>query len=161
MNTIEVGVSEESAEIPLGIQADWLENVAPFIEAVLMRLGIDGWELSVLFCADPFIAALNKQYCGVEAPTDVLSFSQKDEHIAGDIVISLDTLKSNTREFNVPMDEELKRLLTHGILHLAGHDHGDSTLSPDNKLDDSPQKEMLLLQEQVLTELKDYTIIKG
>jgi probable rRNA maturation factor len=159
MNTVEV--DSNIAEPPSGLQTDWIENVTPFIEAVLMRLGIDGWELSVLFCADPFIATLNRQYRGIDAPTDVLSFSQEDEHIAGDIAISLDTLESNAREFNVPVDEELKRLLVHGILHLAGHDHGDSTLSPDNKLDDSPQKEMLILQEQVLTELQDYTIIKG
>jgi probable rRNA maturation factor len=168
MNTVEIDSNiEESEEVPLGLQIDWLKNVVPFVEAALARLDIDDWELSVLFCADPFIAALNKQYRGIEAPTDVLSFSQEDTHIAGDIVISVDTLARNARDFKVPADEELKRLLVHGILHLAGYDHGDSllppkkmpTLSPKNKLGTSPQQEMLALQERVLTELSDYSII--
>ena len=157
MNTVEVDTNIE--EIPL-----WLESVAPFVEAALSRLGIDGWELSVLFCSDPFIATLNKQYRGIDAPTDVLSFSQDDEHIAGDIVISVDTLVSNAREFSVSADEELKRLLVHGVLHLAGYDHGDIKLDPYSPLcvPSCPSRsEMLALQERVLTELKDYTIIKG
>jgi probable rRNA maturation factor len=145
MNTVEV--DSNIAEPPLS-----LKNVTPFIEAVLTHLGIDGWELSVLFCADPFIATLNKQYRDIDAPTDVLSFQYSET--VGDIAISLDTLASNAREFNVPVDEELKRLLVHGVLHLAGYDH-------THTLDGSPQQEMLILQEQVLTELKDYTIIKG
>jgi probable rRNA maturation factor len=161
MNVVEITVGE-SAAASSGLQADWLENVAPFVEAMLEHLGIDGRELSVLFCADPFIATLNKQYRGVDGPTDVLSFQYSET--AGDIAISLDTLASNAREFNVPMDEELKRLLVHGVLHLTGYDHGDSLLSPANMLtlttDISPQHEMLILQEQVLTELKDWSIIK-
>jgi probable rRNA maturation factor len=155
MNAVDVDSNiEESTAVLSGPQADWFKDVASFVEAVLKRLNIDGWELSVLFCADPFIATLNKQYRGIDGSTDVLSFSQEDEHIAGDIVISLDTLRSNAREFKVPVDEELKRLLVHGILHLAGLGHTDT-------LDGSPQQEMLILQEQVLTELQDYTIIKG
>jgi probable rRNA maturation factor len=143
-----------TVEVDSNIEESWLCNVTPFVEAALARLGIDGWELSVLFCADPFITALNKQYRGIEAPTDVLSFSQEDAHIAGDIVISVDTLARNAREFKVPADEELKRLLVHGILHLAGYDHGENTLCVPL------QSEMLALQERVLTELSDYSIIK-
>ena len=59
---------------------------------------------------------------------------------AGDIVISLDSLKKNCSDFEVSEDEELKRLLIHGILHLAGYDHSDN----------SPEQEMLKLQERIL-----------
>lgn len=128
---------------------DWIVNVEPFIIRVLERLGIENWELSVLFCNNGFIADLNKRFRNIESPTDVLSFEQGDEYIddnditwynAGDIVISLDALKSNSVEFEVDIDEELKRLLVHGILHLDGMDHEDN----------SPDQEMLQFQEHLL-----------
>ena len=59
---------------------------------------------------------------------------------AGDIVISVDTLAKNAVEFDVSQDQELKRLLIHGILHLSGMDHSDN----------SPEQPMLQFQEIVL-----------
>lgn len=129
---------------------DWLEKVSPFVTKVLERLDIDNWELSILFCQDPFIQTLNKQYRDIDSPTDVLSFEQGDEYIddeditwynAGDIVISLDTLLKNAEQFGVTEDDELKRLLVHGVLHLDGMDHEDN----------SPEQEMLQFQEHLLT----------
>lgn len=128
---------------------DWLEKVSPFVTKVLERLDIDNWELSILFCRDPFIQTLNKQYRDIDSPTDVLSFEQGDEYIddeditwynAGDIVISLDTLLKNAEQFGVTEDDELKRLLVHGVLHLDGMDHEDN----------SPEQEMLQFQEHLL-----------
>ncbi|HPS43677.1 MAG TPA: rRNA maturation RNase YbeY [Treponemataceae bacterium] len=128
---------------------DWLEKVSPFVAKVLERLDIDNWELSILFCRDPFIQTLNKQYRDIDSPTDVLSFEQGDEYIddedvtwfnAGDIVVSLDTLKKNAEQFGVTEDDELKRLLVHGVLHLDGMDHEDN----------SPEQEMLQFQEHLL-----------
>jgi probable rRNA maturation factor len=63
--------------------------------------------------------------------------------VGGDIVISLETLAENCKAFGVDMDEELRRLLIHGILHLSGLDH--ATLAPDEP--------MLALQEELLAEL--------
>ena len=128
---------------------DWLEKVSPFVTKVLERLDIDNWELSILFCRDPFIQTLNKQYRDIDSPTDVLSFEQGDEYIddeditwynAGDIVISLDTLLKNAEQFGVTEDDELKRLLVHGVLHLDSMDHEDN----------SPEQEMLQFQEHLL-----------
>lgn len=136
----------------------WLDRVTPFMDKVLARLDIDNWELSVLFCRDPFIANLNSQYRNIEGPTDVLSFEQGDEYIdddentwfnAGDIVISLDTLKKNSEQFDVTENDEIKRLLVHGILHLDGMDHADN----------SPDQEMLQFQEHMLAGFGDDRII--
>jgi len=137
----------------------WIAFVEPFISKVLTRLDIDNWELSVLFCADPFIADLNKKYRNIDGPTDVLSFEQGDEYIddedvtwfnAGDIVISLDALKRNAENFSVTMNDELKRLLVHGVLHLDGMDHENN----------DPSQEMLQFQEHLLAGFVEDTVFK-
>jgi len=151
MNRIIVD-SQEGIERP-----GWIENVEPFIALILDKLGIENWELSVLFCNDAFITDLNKKYRDIDSPTDVLSFEQGDEYIddedvnwfnAGDIVISLDTLKSNAKDFSVDVNDELKRLLVHGVLHLDGMDHEDN----------SPKQEMLQFQEHLLAGFKNILV---
>lgn len=143
-NIIEISCHEDLAQEP-----QWLPKILPFLEAVLKKLQLSGWELSVLFCKDDFIQELNKNYRQLDMPTDVLSFNSgsiyEDEvgvewFSAGDIVISVDTLAKNAVEFNVSQDQELKRLLIHGILHLSGMDHSDN----------SPKQPMLQFQEIVL-----------
>lgn len=134
-----------------GITApDWIGRVELFVRRVLETMKIERWELSVMFCSDAFIKQLNEQYRSIDSPTDVLSFEQNSTYIsddgvewfsAGDIVISIDTLFKNAEQFSVTPDEELKRLLIHGILHLAGYDHSDN----------SPEQEMLKLQESILS----------
>ena len=129
----------------------WISGVSSFLLQVLGMLSYSNWDISILFCNDSFIRRLNKMYRTIDAPTDVLSFEQGDSYYdaagecrfnAGDIVISLETLKSNAVFFNVPVDEELKRLLIHGVLHLSGMDHSDN----------DPKQEMLILQEHILAE---------
>lgn len=138
----------------------WLEQIEPFLQTVLEKLELDHWELSVLFCHDPFIHELNRQYRKIDNPTDVLSFENGDEYedeageswfAAGDIVISLDTLMTNCKEFNETPDNELKRLLVHGVLHLKGMDHSDN----------SPEQKMLVFQEDFLKKLDYKQIIIG
>lgn len=145
-NRIEVSCHEDAAE------PRWLSQVHGFLEAVLSKLGLWGWELSVLFCADGFMRELNRNYRGLDMPTDVLSFGSggryRDEagvewFPAGDIVVSVDTLARNAQQFDVSQDQELKRLLIHGVLHLSGMDHSDN----------EPEQPMLRLQEAVLQDL--------
>jgi len=141
-------------------EPSWIGRVGPFAEKILNHLDIDQWELSVMFCDDAFIAGLNMEYRKIEGPTDVLSFEQGDEYIddqdltwfnAGDIVISLDSLASNARSFGVGMNEETKRLLVHGILHLDGMDHESN----------SPDEEMLQMQERILSAFKSDIVFEG
>jgi probable rRNA maturation factor len=145
MNEVEISV--EGIGTP-----PWLERAKAFALSVLERAGKDGWDLSVLLCDDRFIRGLNRQYRDKDEPTDVLSFEQGDTYrdpsgaerfLAGDIVISLDALARNAEEFGVPKDEELKRLIAHGILHLSGMDHEDN----------DPSRPMLTLQEDILRAL--------
>lgn len=142
----------------------WLAKVEPFLCRVLSALGYDGQEISVLFCDDVFIRALNKQFRGIDEPTDILSFEDGGECAdedgaawtrAGDLTISLETLARNAAYFGVGEDEELKRLLIHGTLHLNGYDHGEAHVEPGKEPDD----DMLRLQESVLRGFADERII--
>lgn len=141
----------------------WLCKVEPFVQKALKRIGYDGEELSLLFCDDAFIQELNKNYRQIDNATDVLSFENGDEYedeegtwfCAGDIIISVETLPKNAAYFEVDENSELKRLLVHGLLHLNGMDHGDEHIEKGV----APEGEMLVLQEQILEELKDEILI--
>ena len=152
-NSISVSFNDEP---PGSIDPVRVEN---FISEVLNELNLKNWDISLLFCDDAFIQNLNKQYRDIDSPTDVLSFEQGDEYfddagetrfMAGDIVISLDSLRFNAEEFNVEINEELKRLIVHGILHLNGMDHSDN----------SPEQEMLKFQEELLVQYKNMEIYR-
>ena len=88
----------------------------------------DDVELSVLFCDDPFIRELNREYRSIDRPTDVLSFEQEAAQSVhprplGDIVISLDTVHAHCAGDRALMREEVNLLFCHGLLHLLGYDH--------------------------------------
>lgn len=157
-NSVLVSVQDEM-ESPA-----WLGNVEPYLQRVLSALQFDGEEISILFCNDAFIQKLNKQYRGIDAPTDVLSFENGDEYTdedgnswrsMGDVIISLETVPKNAEYFGVSQNEELKRLLIHGVLHLNGYDHGDAHIEPGIE----PTDEMLRLQETVLRGFLEEKII--
>ena len=150
MNRIDVS----AAEVPLPA---WAGELTGFAQKVLASLHKEDWDLSVLLCNDAYIRKLNAQYREKDEATDVLSFTLGEtitdgggsRYLPGDIVISLETLAENARHFNVNEDEELRRLLIHGILHLDGMDHADNEAT----------QPMLQLQEKLLAELAGERIV--
>lgn len=157
MNRVYVAMQEGIDE------PDWFESVEPFVNKVMGELKFDGEEISMLLCNDTYMQELNKTYRNIDSTTDVLSFENDEEYedeegkwkCAGDIVISLDTLPVNAEYFNESRNDELKRLIVHGLLHLNGMDHGEEHIEKDVQ----PVCEMLVLQEKVLEKLKDEKII--
>lgn len=145
------------------IEPIWFNKVEPFIQTVLQKLNYDNEEISVLFCSDEFIKELNSQYRNIDSATDVLSFENGEEYEdeeglwknVGDIAISLETLPKNAEYFEVDTNTELKRLIIHGILHLNGMDHGEEHIEKGVV----PTDEMLVLQENLLSDLSDEKII--
>ncbi len=114
------------------VEERWLEPVEALAQQALQALGLDQVELSVLLCDDEVIAALNTEWREVEGPTDVLSFPQEEDEWAlpegmpralGDVVISLDTAQRQATALGHGLEQELRVLLVHGLLHLLGHDH--------------------------------------
>jgi metalloprotein, YbeY/UPF0054 family len=78
-------------------------------------------EISYIFCSDNKILEVNKQYLQHDYFTDIITFDYcKGNRLAGDIFISLDTVKSNSESFHTQYTEELNRTIIHGILHLCG-----------------------------------------
>ncbi|MBN2874200.1 MAG: rRNA maturation RNase YbeY [Spirochaetales bacterium] len=118
--------------------------------------GLSDWDLSLLFCDEAFIAELNLEYRGKEGPTDVLSFGLGEwvdgengrRYIAGDVVLCPSVMAANAADFGVSEDEELRRLVLHGILHLSGLDHETNEAS----------EPMLMRQESLLATLSEETI---
>jgi probable rRNA maturation factor len=120
-----------------------LTRLSAFCAKVLRETGYSSWTVSILLCGDERITALNKRYRRRSEATDVLSFPEEDgrtgDPVAGDIAISLDALRRNAVQFDVQENEEMKRLLVHGLLHLAGMNHGSGRGG-----------KMLALQEKLL-----------
>ncbi|MBO7159868.1 MAG: rRNA maturation RNase YbeY [Paludibacteraceae bacterium] len=92
----------------------WVKNVAA-------SHGKTIGEIAYIFCSDPYILEVNKQYLQHDYFTDVITFDYTEGNkISGDIFISLDTVQSNAEQFGVDFYEELERVIIHGILHLCG-----------------------------------------
>jgi probable rRNA maturation factor len=97
----------------------------------LMRtLGRDDSAVSLSLIDDAAMRALNREYRGKDAPTDVLSFpldgpkpAPSREALLGDVVISVETARRQAAGYDGTLQRELYRLLIHGLLHLLGHDH--------------------------------------
>lgn len=87
------------------------------------RIGVKG-EVNVLLTSSREMRRLNSRYRKKKMATDVLSFPAPEGNgLAGDIAISLDIARRNARERNEALEEEVRVLILHGLLHLAGYDH--------------------------------------
>lgn len=78
-------------------------------------------EISIVFCSDEYLLEMNKQYLDHDYYTDIITFDYYTEDISGDLFISINRVKENAESNNVPFDNELKRVVSHGVLHLLGY----------------------------------------
>ena len=92
-----------------------------WIKQVAHLYGKEVDEIAYIFCSDPVILEINRQYLQHDYYTDIITFDYSDNNIiSGDVFISMDTVKSNAEKFEVMFMEELHRVIIHGILHLCG-----------------------------------------
>ena len=92
-----------------------------WIRSVAATYGRKVGEVGYLFCSDEKILEVNREYLGHDYYTDIITFDYDEgDTLNGDLVISLDTVRSNAELFNRDYDEELHRVIIHGILHLCG-----------------------------------------
>ncbi len=96
---------------------------------------------NILFCGRSYMKKLNSQFRGIDKSTDVLSFPSGEKEFLGDIAISLENVLLNSIKYKKSFQEELLRVILHGLLHLKGFDHRDGEKS-----------EMMVLQEKILND---------
>ena len=112
-----VSYQAENTKMPALRRRDttlWLRRVAATYGK---RIG----ELAYIFCDDEKILEVNRRYLQHDYYTDIITFDYTDgDVIGGDLFISLDTVRSNSEQLGVPYEQELHRVIVHGVLHLCG-----------------------------------------
>lgn len=120
-------------------------------------MGFTASELSVTFVGDRTIRRLNREYRGIDKPTNVLSFSMAEgdcaginPHLLGDVVISVDTARREASQEGISLADRLGFLLLHGILHVTGHDHERSGDAEARRMERVQRKMIALLKSEGL-----------
>jgi probable rRNA maturation factor len=95
---------------------------AEWLSGIIVSEGKREGEVSYVFCDDDYLLQMNIQYLDHDTLTDIISFDYTvGKEISGDIFISVERVKENAADFNVPFDEEIKRVMAHGVLHYCGY----------------------------------------
>ena len=100
-----------------------ISSIKKSVKEILNYLNLSNKsEICVSFVDDKAMRRLNKEFRNIDKTTDVLSFAQEGD-LLGDVVISLDTVNRHALIYKTTPENEIKRLLIHGVLHLLGYDH--------------------------------------
>jgi rRNA maturation RNase YbeY len=95
---------------------------ASWIETIVLSENKTLGEISYIFCDDAYLHNINMQYLKHDTLTDIISFDYTEgDVLSGDIFVSIERVKDNAIDFKVAFDEELKRVLAHGVLHYCGY----------------------------------------
>ena len=112
------------------------ERIASWVERVVLMYHKFPGDIQYVFCDDTFLAEMNQQYLQHDTLTDIITFNYNSGHyISGDIFISIDRIKENAATYKTTIEDELHRVMIHGILHLCG-------------LNDKTAKDKKLMQEK-------------
>ena len=102
-----------------------LENEAQYedwISRIIESEGFDEGEINYIFCDDEYLHKINVEYLDHDTLTDIISFDYTVGNlIQGDIFVSIERVQDNANDFKVSFEEELKRVLSHGVLHYCGY----------------------------------------
>jgi len=129
------------------VHADWLEGAA--LAALDHQKTSTASELTIVVSDDAHLQDLNRQYLDIDAPTDVLSFPAEETDLEsgnpylGDIILSFPRAQEQARSGGHPVEDEIRLLVVHGVLHLLGYDHGE----------EEEQKVMWAAQAEILEQL--------
>ncbi len=96
-----------------------------WIVEIIETKGRTPGDINFIFCSDAYLLTINKQYLQHDTYTDIITFDyskdSKTTPISGDIFISIDRIKENAKTFSKTAEEELQRVIIHGVLHLLGY----------------------------------------
>lgn len=116
------------------LYADWLSEV---ISSEMKQEG----EINYIFCDDEYLLQINQQYLDHDTLTDIISFDYSvGNELHGDIFISIERVRDNALDFSVPFEEELRRVMVHGVLHYCGYK--DKTDTDERLMRDKEEEKM-------------------
>ena len=101
-----------------------------WLQEISRQRGYKIGELNYIFCSDPYLLAINKQFLDHDYETDIITFDNSDDYeletghkgVSADIYISVDTVRVNAKAYGEGFDREMHRVIVHGLLHLIGYD---------------------------------------
>ncbi len=121
------------------------ENVFTKIEILISDENKSDGELSFIFCSDNYLLEMNKNYLNHDYYTDVITFDYcENDIVSGDIFISIDRIKENAKIYKTTFQNELHRIMIHGVLHLVGY--SDKT---DKEQKQMREKENFYLKNEI------------
>ena len=98
------------------------DNISNWLSEVIISEEKKEGEINYIFCDDDYLSEINIKYLAHDTLTDVISFDYSiGNQINGDIFISIERVKDNANDFKTPFEEELRRVMAHGILHYCGY----------------------------------------
>ena len=94
-----------------------------WLKSVIESEGFELLEINYIFCNDKYLHKINVEYLEHDTLTDIITFdnSEEDQLIEGDIFVSIERIIDNTQDFNTTFEQEFKRVIVHGVLHLCGY----------------------------------------
>ena len=97
-------------------------SISNWLTSVIDAEGFKEGEINYIFCDDNYLLKLNVEFLDHDTFTDIISFDYTmGKLVSGDIFISIDRVKENAKSFNVSFDNELLRVIIHGVLHYCGY----------------------------------------
>lgn len=121
-------------------------RIADWVSKVIVSENFKEDEINYVFCDDDYLHKLNIEFLNHDTLTDIISFDYSvGKIIQGDVYISVDRVKENARDFNVSFDDEIHRVIVHGILHYCGYKD-----KSDDETRQMRRKENLYLKQLIL-----------
>jgi len=118
MNSSKIEFFSESVDFELSEP----DIISKWLETIIKKEGGRLNHLNYIFCSDDYLLDINKDYLNHDTFTDIITFPLEDYPlIEGDIFISVDRIKENSLEYSTSFQNELLRVMAHGVLHLCGY----------------------------------------
>lgn len=113
-------------------------KIRNWIKETAIAEGAKAGDINFIFCSDAYLHQVNRQYLNHDTFTDIITFDNSEDEgiISGDIFISIDRIRENAIKFSVSEEQELQRVIIHGILHLCGY------------LDKKKEEKMLMTEKE-------------
>lgn len=132
----------------LDFQLDAERHYTEWIDKVVGSEGFQAGDINYIFCSDDYLLDLHKKHLNKDTYTDIITFDYSEgDTISGDIFISVDRVRENAEIFNSKEDDELLRVMSHGILHMCGYNDKEAEEAELMRLKESEKMRMFHVEQ--------------